>query len=780
MVTTWNTQGSKAKKWALVESLARLETDVALLQETLEKEDLFLDGYVVHHRPAEAGAGKQGVAVAVKSHLKFRELGAASPFFCIGEVQGWLGRTTVGSVYIPNDRRTATMEELGKTVSRIRETKSGVLLGGDWNMTRKEVLVETQKWKTETEIVEHRGSTATRHGYSRDSRKWSSIDFFVRVGRVRCTEGNTKRNHTISDHWPVALAAVTEREHDTEERTVSRMGIRKTQTQIAHWPGWLDTEVTAENLQGNMKKLADTYCLWNKRKGDKSLCLDKETKELLREARLLRSKSILIEPLSEEEEKRLAVVKREARARCRETTKLRIQRRQNQIADDYANGDARAVWMLAKRAVKRHRASVSIQDQRGRLTVSEEETDSAWATYWAALCEDKDGRSKSRGAWEHSPLSRRFVPKTDLNADISVEELHYAISKLRNWKSAGSDGIPPEWYKAAQPGTPFFSWLLKLMQREWSSGEVNRVWNIAEVVPVPKKGDKQIPDNYRGIALIPVGLKLLNGIIARRLSAALEEGHALAEEQAGFRRGEECVSHLAALTEILGRREHKRKNSVVCFIDFKKAFDRVPHEALLRKAIEGLGFREEEAFPKYLRALYSAPETRNRGGTRTWAHKVGVRQGCPLSPILFSVFINDLLEGKDRLGMEIPGTQRRICKLMFADDVVLLSENTEDLKELIRETELWASRWGMEINPQKCGAFQSMPNGEPTELKIQTGKIPWVEEYRYLGVIFGNKDNRKSRNKAERIRGESKDFNQFLDKSDAIHLLSASTRHRKE
>ncbi|OIR56044.1 MAG: uncharacterized protein A8A55_3211, partial [Amphiamblys sp. WSBS2006] len=92
---------------------------------------------------------------------------------------------------------------------------------------------------------------------------------------------------------------------------------------------------------------------------------------------------------------------------------------------------------------------------------------------------------------------------------------------------------------------------------------------------------------------------------------------------------------------------------------------------------------------------------------------------------------------------------------MFADDVVLLAENTEDLKELIRETELWASRWGMEINPQKCGAFQTMPSGEPTELKTQTGKIPWVEEYRYLGVIFGNKDNRKSRNKAERIRGHA-------------------------
>ncbi|OIR56342.1 MAG: uncharacterized protein A8A55_2912, partial [Amphiamblys sp. WSBS2006] len=78
-VTTWNTQGTKAKKEALLESLASSNSDVILLQETMESEEFFLDGYRTIHRPAETGAGKQGVALAVRAQLQSRELGAVSP-----------------------------------------------------------------------------------------------------------------------------------------------------------------------------------------------------------------------------------------------------------------------------------------------------------------------------------------------------------------------------------------------------------------------------------------------------------------------------------------------------------------------------------------------------------------------------------------------------------------------------------------------------------------------------------------------------------------------------
>ncbi|OIR56098.1 MAG: uncharacterized protein A8A55_3156 [Amphiamblys sp. WSBS2006] len=123
-----------------------------------------------------------------------------------------------------------------------------------------------------------------------------------------------------------------------------------------------------------------------------------------------------------------------------------------------------------------------------------------------------------------------------MNAEILEEELKLAITKLGCWKSAGSDGTPLEVYKTALPGTPFFGYLPCLLGKEWGSGKVDPLWNIAEVVPVPKKGDTQLVDNHRVISLVPVGLKHINGMVARRLSSSLEEGNFFAREQTGFSR----------------------------------------------------------------------------------------------------------------------------------------------------------------------------------------------------------------------------------------------------
>ncbi|OIR56025.1 MAG: uncharacterized protein A8A55_3229, partial [Amphiamblys sp. WSBS2006] len=160
-----------------------------------------------------------------------------------------------------------------------------------------------------------------------------------------------------------------------------------------------------------------------------------------------------------------------------------------------------------------------------------------------------------------------------------------------------------------------------------------------------------------------------------------------------------------------------------------------------------MGLSENEPFTKYLRALYREPTARVKGGNVCWPFQVGVRQGCPLSPILFSVFINDLLIGNEELGVSVAGMKEKVSGLLFADDVALLAENAENLQKLVTNTEHWAQTWEMEINPAKCGAFQTLLGEETTGLMTQSGEIPWVEEYRYLGVIFGRKNNRESRNK---------------------------------
>ncbi|OIR57017.1 MAG: uncharacterized protein A8A55_2230 [Amphiamblys sp. WSBS2006] len=151
--------------------------------------------------------------------------------------------------------------------------------------------------------------------------------------------------------------------------------------------------------------------------------------------------------------------------------------------------------MLARRARQRRGALNPIKDPSGKLVISEEEIDNTRAGDWAKLYDDKEGDSKNLTKWALANMPKRKIPTEDLNANISEEELQHALTKLENLKSAGSDGVPPELYKTAQPGTQFFGFLLRLMRREWNNGEIDPLWNVAEVVPVPKKGDLQEADN---------------------------------------------------------------------------------------------------------------------------------------------------------------------------------------------------------------------------------------------------------------------------------------------
>src|SRR5271170_6804172 len=122
----------------------------------------------------------------------------------------------------------------------------------------------------------------------------------------------------------------------------------------------------------------------------------------------------------------------------------------------------------------------------------------------------------------------------------------------------------------------------------------------------------------------------------------VEAGERLQREQAGFRSKEECIAQACALREIVWRRKHAGKGTIVVFIDFKKAFDTVPHEALFYR-LKTIGVRGRSL--KFIKALYRGSTAKVIVGSETtdgFPLLRGVRQGCPMSPVLFDIFIDDL------------------------------------------------------------------------------------------------------------------------------------------
>ncbi|OIR55881.1 MAG: uncharacterized protein A8A55_3374, partial [Amphiamblys sp. WSBS2006] len=211
-----------------------------------------------------------------------------------------------------------------------------------------------------------------------------------------------------------------------------------------------------------------------------------------------------------EETEKLKKLKKEAKALCALEKRRRIQKWREKVAGDAERGDGKAIWKVIGARKKGERNVIQpVTDLNGESHISETEVDKAWAEHWRGLY---DGAQK----WEEkTPQARDAEEESEtLGKEIEERELDEALGRLKNWKSASGEGLPPELFKAARPGTPMFTILLELFNRVWREGDFPEEWDMAEVVPIHKKGAKTNMDNYRAISLIPVSLKILNGILA--------------------------------------------------------------------------------------------------------------------------------------------------------------------------------------------------------------------------------------------------------------------------
>jgi hypothetical protein len=151
-------------------------------------------------------------------------------------------------------------------------------------------------------------------------------------------------------------------------------------------------------------------------------------------------------------------------------------------------------------------------------------------------------------------------------------------------------------------------------------------------------------DNYRQITIIEPVIKLLSSIAVMRVRRYVEARNLLGKEQAGFRQGEECAAHYAALLEIAQRLKRSNKSTYIAFLDIKKAFPSVPHECLFLK-LERLGIRGK--LLSLIKTLFTSSSFRIRLGefySDIGRVEKGIKQGDPISPDLFALFFNDIIK----------------------------------------------------------------------------------------------------------------------------------------
>ena len=263
--------------------------------------------------------------------------------------------------------------------------------------------------------------------------------------------------------------------------------------------------------------------------------------------------------------------------------------------------------------------------------------------------------------------------------------------------------------------------------------------------PILKEGSADDPNNYRGICVSSAFLKLMCSMVSSRLQTYVDENGLLNKNQIGFKRKSRTSDHLLTVKSLVKKYVSQGKKKLYsCFVDFRKAFDSVGHNALFHK-LELLGINGN--LLNLIKSIYCKTKCAVKVGdkiTNFFSYKKGVRQGCPLSPLLFNLFVNDIFKLIDENTKQAPELEMDspINVLMYADGLVIFAHSEEQLKSHMSLLSEFCLTWNLQINIKKTKTMVFNRGNKlcNTNIYINDALIKCVKEFKYLGFTIGAKN----------------------------------------
>ena len=313
------------------------------------------------------------------------------------------------------------------------------------------------------------------------------------------------------------------------------------------------------------------------------------------------------------------------------------------------------------------------------------------------------------------------------------------MQTLKNKKACGVDKISSEMIKSS-------IYLLSTVYRKLfniviNSGFFPESWSLSIITPIFKAGVRNDPCNCGGICVSGCLGKFFCSILNERLINYYDKNNIIHQSQIGFRPGFRTIDHIFTLRTLVDKYVNTVKQGKIyaCFVNFKKAFDRVWHNGLLHKLLlVGIGCN----FFNVIKDMYS--KTRcciklNSSITSTFNYNRGVGQGYVLSPALFNLFLNDLplqLNCPEVDPFLLPDGTKLSC-LLYADDLVLLSHSQQGLQNSLDKLSTFCEQWKVQVNLKKTRimVFQKKcrKSFNPS-FSYKKDVIQKVNDYTYLGI----------------------------------------------
>eukprot|EP00253_Pinus_taeda_P019452 PITA_19452 len=339
----------------------------------------------------------------------------------------------------------------------------------------------------------------------------------------------------------------------------------------------------------------------------------------------------------------------------------------------------------------------------------------------------------------------RFIEEEgndSIMAPVSKEEVEDILKSMQKDKSPGPDGWTVEFFHH------FFEYigdeLVAVVEESRRTGSIFQPFNSTFLALIPKSDLPGSFADFRPISLCTCVYKIIAKVIASRLKPFLSRN--ISPEQFGFLDGRQIHEAVGVAQETLHSLKIRKKKGVVVKIDLSKAFDRI-NCLFLRLLLTHLGFRYD--FVKWIMSCVSSSSIAvliNGAASNFFNPERGLRQGCPLSPLLFllaakgiSLMIHDAKRQGTLKGIEV-AENLWVTHLLFVDDIIMFSNGSlEDCKTIKRILDLFLKAIGLCINERKSsltssGLSEDMVHSVKMVLNFDVKTLE--DTFKYLGFLL--------------------------------------------
>ena len=329
-------------------------------------------------------------------------------------------------------------------------------------------------------------------------------------------------------------------------------------------------------------------------------------------------------------------------------------------------------------------------------------------------------------------------------AIFSEATVTMVLKRLRSGAAPGMDGLPSRFLRSSE----LTGVLVQLLQAVYMSGQEPVDMGMALLTPTyKKKGHRWDPPNYRPLALPTALHKLYAGCVQLALQTALApELATVFPTQAGFLPRRNTMLNCFALQHVVQHAHAEGQPLRIALLDVAKAYDTVSHAHLVAALAH---VRVPPSLIAAVVGMYTAVRykvaVQGRAG-EVFSAGIGVRQGCPLSPLLYNLYTAGLAKHLAQqcpfVGVAVAGSQDNVVVLSYADDQAVIHQGyMPHLQQAVAATEAYLAGIGQQLNGGKTVHLVCMPRGMlPAVGTLQVGGVPVapVPEGIYLGLKYDN------------------------------------------